>query len=182
MDAANGMEPEKALTIHFGGIDEPGRNETIEATASAQMMPWSYEYKYSSNFANAASDGVGIVIVAAPVLAQAIFSGAAEAFFENVASRLLALFKSSDGSLSMESAQQSAEYALMHQVGFSKADLRQILGKNQDDGSYMFLFHDERTGDDHSVVIGESGAVAHANLTALAKSLDRLREREKEYR
>jgi hypothetical protein len=176
-DEENNSPSEKVITVRFDGIGEPDRSEIIKTIGSAHVTPWSYEYTYSSYFANASADSIAIAVVAAPMLAEAILAGTAEVFFEHVATKLLSMFKDTGRRLTMENAQQGAEHVLLYQAGIAKPDLRQLLARHQDDGSFLFRYRDERTGDDHVVVFGLSGAVAHANLTALSVSLDRLNQR-----
>jgi hypothetical protein len=176
MDRAYGHEPETALVVSFGGQEAPEKRAVIDAAREAGLEPWQYESHYTAYFANAAADGISVVLIAMPIMAEAILQGTAEAFVRFVGAKFLSLFRSQPG-LTMDSARVTAEQVLVQQSGLSKHDLRERFAMADGDGAFSFGYTDARSGDEHFVLVGAGGATIHVNLTWLEAMLERLQLR-----
>ncbi|MEX2245886.1 MAG: hypothetical protein WEC75_04285 [Dehalococcoidia bacterium] len=176
-DEAEGRPLLPAIQVDFSGQELPPPKEVQAAVREAGLQPWQTTETTRQSYPNASSTVFSVAIDAYPMVTLAIWSGAIAAVAEQIVSRILKLF-ARQPSWDVGSAYEIAQRMPLYQVRLSEADLSQKSAVQRDDGTWVFVFHDARTQQDHLVVVAKNGVTGHASLGALLAGSERTRNTE----
>lgn len=177
MDDMYGHELPVVAHVSFGGEAEPKWGDLVQEVNKWSMTSWQYEQNYRAFFANASSDVLAIAVTAYPVIADALWTGSLEAIARYLTSKLLDVFKNQWGTdaQTLEGADEMARYMLVNQAGLAVPDITRRLGVQDEDGTWLFIYHDRRRKADHCVRVGKQGVTAHVDMKHLDDVLERVR-------